>query len=74
MTKIKTGFNQLTSGEMKEIKGGVLVLMPKWLCDAGGGDFYEVCYAVQPQTPCAYATPCVQIAECPSDSPELCPH
>lgn len=71
MTKTTTGFTQLSAGEMKKVKGGALPPKTKWRCLVDGF-YYDICYSVQPQTPCSYTTACTEIGVC--YTPDACIH
>lgn len=63
--------HRLSPSEMKEVKGGVLPPpKTKWSCLVDGY-YYDVCYSVQPQVPCGYATACTDIGDCTSPM-DLC--
>lgn len=71
MSNLKTGFIQLTTDNMKAIKGGALPPKTRWSCLVDGF-YYNVCYSVQPQTPCSYSTACTENGVC--YTPDACIH
>jgi len=62
---------KLTKNETKKLMGGVPpggITRKLWSClvEVGTPWFDGVCYSVQPQGPCHYPQPCVEIGTCKS--------